>query len=80
MPEAYDEEGGVNQEKRFSVAMQRYRYFTYQMMSTPVGIRYTLLVFHYTSYHMFPLTSILWLCISEAFFTCLINHYVCFIL
>ncbi|CAJ1952547.1 unnamed protein product [Sphenostylis stenocarpa] len=25
MPEAYDEEGGVNQEKRFSVAMQRYR-------------------------------------------------------
>lgn len=25
MPEAYDEEGGVNQEKRFSVALQRYR-------------------------------------------------------
>ncbi|KAG5046435.1 hypothetical protein JHK86_015841 [Glycine max] len=25
MPEAYDQEGGVNQEKRFSVAMQRYR-------------------------------------------------------
>ncbi|KAH1264470.1 Pre-mRNA-splicing factor ATP-dependent RNA helicase DEAH1 [Glycine max] len=25
MPEAYDHEGGVNQEKRFSVAMQRYR-------------------------------------------------------
>ncbi|KAK8465865.1 hypothetical protein PHAVU_009G193400 [Phaseolus vulgaris] len=25
IPEAYDEEGGVNQEKRFSVAMQRYR-------------------------------------------------------
>ncbi|RDX78511.1 Pre-mRNA-splicing factor ATP-dependent RNA helicase DEAH1, partial [Mucuna pruriens] len=25
MPDAYDEEGGVNQEKRFSVAMQRYR-------------------------------------------------------
>ncbi|XP_030938377.1 pre-mRNA-splicing factor ATP-dependent RNA helicase DEAH1-like isoform X1 [Quercus lobata] len=25
MPEAYDEEGGVNQEKRFAVAMQRYR-------------------------------------------------------
>nr|KYP55752.1 Putative pre-mRNA-splicing factor ATP-dependent RNA helicase DHX16 [Cajanus cajan] len=26
MPEAYDQEGVVNQEKRFSVAMQRYRY------------------------------------------------------
>lgn len=25
MPEAYDQEGGVNQEKRFSVALQRYR-------------------------------------------------------
>lgn len=25
MPEAYDQEGGVNQEKRFAVAMQRYR-------------------------------------------------------
>ncbi|KAK9926087.1 hypothetical protein M0R45_023339 [Rubus argutus] len=25
IPDAYDEEGGVNQEKRFSVAMQRYR-------------------------------------------------------
>ncbi|XP_052179682.1 pre-mRNA-splicing factor ATP-dependent RNA helicase DEAH1-like isoform X2 [Diospyros lotus] len=25
MPEAYDQEGGVDQEKRFSVAMQRYR-------------------------------------------------------
>ncbi|KAL0906528.1 hypothetical protein M5K25_025029 [Dendrobium thyrsiflorum] len=25
MPEAYDKEGGVNQEKRFAVAMQRYR-------------------------------------------------------
>ncbi|XP_016652011.1 PREDICTED: pre-mRNA-splicing factor ATP-dependent RNA helicase DEAH1-like [Prunus mume] len=25
MPDAYDEEGGVNQEKRFSVAVQRYR-------------------------------------------------------
>ncbi|XP_061358883.1 pre-mRNA-splicing factor ATP-dependent RNA helicase DEAH1-like isoform X2 [Gastrolobium bilobum] len=25
MPDAYDQEGGVNQEKRFSVAMQRYR-------------------------------------------------------
>ncbi|XP_058195570.1 pre-mRNA-splicing factor ATP-dependent RNA helicase DEAH1 [Rhododendron vialii] len=25
MPEAYDQDGGVNQEKRFSVAMQRYR-------------------------------------------------------
>ncbi|KAK7301562.1 hypothetical protein RJT34_12429 [Clitoria ternatea] len=25
MPEAYDQEGGVSQEKRFSVAMQRYR-------------------------------------------------------
>ncbi|KAL0364729.1 UNVERIFIED_CONTAM: Pre-splicing factor ATP-dependent RNA helicase DEAH1 [Sesamum angustifolium] len=25
MPEAYDEEGGVNQEKRFAVALQRYR-------------------------------------------------------
>ncbi|TKY73326.1 putative pre-mRNA-splicing factor ATP-dependent RNA helicase DHX16 [Spatholobus suberectus] len=25
MPEAYDQEGGVNQEKRFSVVMQRYR-------------------------------------------------------
>ncbi|CAK9147996.1 unnamed protein product [Ilex paraguariensis] len=25
MPDAYDEEGGVNQEKRFSVALQRYR-------------------------------------------------------
>jgi len=25
MPEVYDEEGGVNQEKRFSVALQRYR-------------------------------------------------------
>lgn len=29
MPEAYDQEGGVNQEKRFSVAMQRYRLFTF---------------------------------------------------
>lgn len=27
MPDAYDQEGGVNQEKRFSVAMQRYRYW-----------------------------------------------------
>ncbi|GAU42509.1 hypothetical protein TSUD_376370 [Trifolium subterraneum] len=26
MPDAYDQEGGVNQEKRFSVAMQRYRF------------------------------------------------------
>lgn len=25
MPEAYDQEGGVNQDKRFAVAMQRYR-------------------------------------------------------
>ena len=25
MPDAYDQEGGVNQEKRFSVALQRYR-------------------------------------------------------
>ena len=25
MPEAYDQDGGVNQEKRFSVALQRYR-------------------------------------------------------
>lgn len=25
MPDAYDEEGGVNQEKRFAVAMERYR-------------------------------------------------------
>lgn len=25
MPEAYDQDGGVNQEKRFSVAVQRYR-------------------------------------------------------
>lgn len=25
MPDAYDLEGGINQEKRFSVAMQRYR-------------------------------------------------------
>lgn len=25
MPEAYDQDGGINQEKRFSVAMQRYR-------------------------------------------------------
>lgn len=25
IPEAYDVEGGVNQEKRFAVAMQRYR-------------------------------------------------------
>lgn len=29
MPEAYDQDGGVNQEKRFSVAMQRYRLFTF---------------------------------------------------
>lgn len=36
MPEAYDQEGGVNQEKRFSVAMQRYRYFTNNMISIPV--------------------------------------------
>lgn len=28
MPEAYDVDGGVNQEKRFSVAMQRYRLFS----------------------------------------------------
>ena len=33
---AYDHEGGVNQEKRFSVAMQRYRYFTNNMISIPV--------------------------------------------
>jgi hypothetical protein len=26
MPDAYDQEGGVNQERRFSVAMQRYRF------------------------------------------------------
>lgn len=26
MPEAYDQEGGVNQEKRFAAAIQRYRY------------------------------------------------------
>lgn len=25
IPDAYDQEGGVDQEKRFSVAMQRYR-------------------------------------------------------
>lgn len=25
MPEAYDQEGDVNQDKRFAVAMQRYR-------------------------------------------------------
>lgn len=25
MPDAYDQEGGVNQEKRFSVAVERYR-------------------------------------------------------
>lgn len=25
MPDAYDQDGGVNQEKRFSVAQQRYR-------------------------------------------------------
>lgn len=29
MPDAYDQEGGVNQEKRFSVALQCYRYFWY---------------------------------------------------
>lgn len=28
MPEAYDEDGGVNQEKRFAVALQRYKYFS----------------------------------------------------
>lgn len=28
MPDAYDQDGGVNQEKRFSVAMQRYRSFS----------------------------------------------------
>lgn len=28
MPDAYDQDGGVNQEKRFSVAMQRYRLFS----------------------------------------------------
>jgi len=26
MPDAYDQEGGVDQEKRFSLAMQRYRF------------------------------------------------------
>ncbi|XP_020594525.1 pre-mRNA-splicing factor ATP-dependent RNA helicase DEAH1-like, partial [Phalaenopsis equestris] len=25
LPDAYDQEGGINQEKRFAVAMQRYR-------------------------------------------------------
>lgn len=25
MPDAYDQDGGVNQEKRFAVAMERYR-------------------------------------------------------
>lgn len=25
MPDAYDQDGGVNQEKRFSVAVERYR-------------------------------------------------------
>lgn len=25
MPDAYDQDGGVNQEKRFAVALQRYR-------------------------------------------------------
>ena len=28
MPDAYDEDGGVNQEKRFAVALQRYRFFS----------------------------------------------------
>ena len=30
MPEAYDEDGGVNQEKRFAVALQRYRSVTFR--------------------------------------------------
>lgn len=30
MPEAYDQDGGVNQEQRFAVALQRYRFIYYQ--------------------------------------------------
>ncbi|KAE9601108.1 hypothetical protein Lal_00023795 [Lupinus albus] len=35
MPDAYDQDGGVNQEKRFSVAMQRYRDTTAEEKMNP---------------------------------------------
>lgn len=33
IPDAYDQEGGVNQEKRFSVASQRYRFILRQPLT-----------------------------------------------
>lgn len=48
MPDAYDHDGGVNQEKRFSVAVERYRSVNFIML---------LVINHHNHFHTFRSTQ-----------------------